>query len=168
MESLLAELRILEAKIKAYGEKPKRIFSSRICAQKDKDIFRDSIEYSDLYFLITLTFDPKVSINLDEYGQFKRLQDVINQCSNYNYYSCIEKHKSGILHAHIMIKNESVHELEELMYKNRKYITKSIQLNPAIQIKTVKRTKDDIDRTYNYIWDDKKDHPIYKYIKINI
>lgn len=168
MEALLAELRILESKIREYNEKPQRYYQSKIVGQLNKDEIFESVEWNEKYFLITLTFDPKVVINLDEYGQRHRLLLIINELSNYKYYSCLEKHKSGILHAHIMLQSDDIHSIEDILYKNKKHITKSFKLNPAIQIKTVKQTKVDIQRTYDYIFDDKKDHPIYKYIKINI
>lgn len=168
MEALIAELRILEAKIKAYNEKPQRYYQSKIVGQLNKDDYFNSVDYTEKYFLITLTFDPKVVVNLDEYGQRQRLLNIISELGDYKYYSCLEKHKSGILHAHIMLQSDDIHSVEDILNKNKKHITKSFKLNPSIQIKVVKQTKKDIERTYDYIFDDKKDHPIYKYLKINI
>ena len=46
----------------------------------------------------------------------------------------------------------------------KKHLTTSVKLEPSINIKPVKNTPKDIERAYNYIWDDKKDHPLYKKI----
>lgn len=168
MEQLLIELRILEQKIKKQMDKPYRKYISKYVAQSDKETYRSTLDYTQLYYLITLTFDPKISVNLDQYGQKRRLMEIINGFTSYGYYACLEKHKSGILHAHIMVQHDIYHDLQEYLMKSKKHITDSKQLEPAINIKPVRRTQVDIDSTYDYIWDDKPKHPIYKDIRINI
>lgn len=168
MEALLAELRILESKINALNEKPNRVYKNIVVHQMDAPDYKQTLQFEKLHFLITLTFDPKVSVNLDEYGQKRRLDEVINSLNGYEYYCCFEKHKSGIVHSHILIQADYIHDLEEILYRNRKYITKSNFLRPAIDIKSVKRTVNDLKRTYDYIILDKADHPIFKHLKFNI
>lgn len=116
------------------------------------------------YLLVTLTFDPKVSNKLDESGQKIKLLQCMEHIRKYHYFACFEKHKSGILHAHIMISID-IHDMTIAAYKMLKSIsTNQLHLEPAISIDVIKNKKDDKDRVYHYIWEHKKDHPIYKYI----
>lgn len=170
MEALLLELDALKKKIEAFQEKPKELYNTKFfnTPQKDKELYYKHVNHDRKHFLITLTFDPKVANNLDEFGQRKKLQNALSEISNHKYWACFEKHKSGILHAHIMIQSDDYHLMQEIAYKMRKHITKSQMLAPAIKIQPVKHTMVDHERTYNYIWDDKPDHPIYKYIQLCI
>jgi len=113
------------------------------------------------YFLITLTFDPKISVNLDEYGQSTKLQQSLDCLSDRIYIACYEKHKSGILHAHIFIEADC-HDIQPILHKMKKPITKSNQLRPSIDIKPIKQSKEDIVRSLKYIFDQKDDHPEFK------
>jgi len=113
------------------------------------------------YVLITLTFDPKISVNLDEYGQSAKLQQCLDCLSDRIYFACYEKHKSGILHAHIFIEADC-HDIQPVLHKMKKYITKSNHLRPSIDIKPIKQRVEDVIRSIRYIVDDKPDHPVFK------
>lgn len=175
---LMTQLKILEQKIQDYGKKvvkhsfKKQFFDFENYCDDNKDEIRDNhretLDYTKKHWLVTLTFDPKVVVNLDFYGQFHRLDEIVNNLGLYKYYACYEKHKSGILHAHLLIESDEFHSIYDILNKCKKYITKSVKMAPAIKYDVVKQTKTDIDSSYNYIWNDKKDHPKYKYIKINI
>jgi len=175
---MLAELEILQEKIKKAIVKEELQFEwARIIKSHEKD-YEHTYEWDSLkdyykkylktshYYLVTCTFDSKVSVNLDIYGQTNHLKQVLNGLAHYHYFACFEKHKSGILHSHILIQGDD-HKIQPLLMKNKKYLTKSINLAPAIQIKRVNNTGVDIDRVYDYIWDDKKDHPEYKRVFIS-
>ena len=44
-----------------------------------------------------------LSMQLDEYGQKTKLMNCLQLLNEYKHYSCLEKHKSGILHSHTSI-----------------------------------------------------------------
>lgn len=171
LQSLLSELEVLKTKIQQQVEfenTPRIVYKSMIVSHTDKELYRKSIDYHKKYLLITLTFCSKFVINYDYCGQFTKLNDCINAFNGlYQYYACMEKHKSGILHSHILISID-YHEVQPILQKIRKNLTRSIKLEPAINCKPVKDSVRDVNRSYDYIFDDKPDHPVYKYIKINI
>lgn len=134
---------------------------------KNIELYRTQLDYSKAYFLITCTFEAHVANQTDIIGQGRKLDYIIDAFNNFQYFACHEKHKSGILHSHILI-DINYHTAERILTKYKKHITTSLYLKPAIKIDAVKQSKNDIDRTYDYIWKQKKDHPDYKYIKINI
>lgn len=120
------------------------------------------------FLLITVTFDPKISINLDEIGQNLLLKRSLDELQNVEYYACFEKHKSGILHAHIMA-NLTTYDMEyKYGLRMLKHVSKSNKMHPAIDWKNIKRTEIDYKRSYDYILEDKKDHPIYKRYHFNV
>lgn len=133
--------------------------------QSDRETYRKTILTK--YTMVTITFDPKILNNHDTAGQHILLKKCLELLHNYHYYSCFEKHNSGILHCHFMT-NASPHDLQPILYKMLKIVSTSKFLLPAIRSDLVKDTQIDINRTYDYIWNDKKDHPLYKFMQINI
>lgn len=172
LQKYLSEMQILQDKIHKILNKPHKIFTQQSYyflddVDENYPIHKDMLDYTYNYFLITLTFDSLISTNIDEYGQFYKLNDCLKYFSDYTYYACFEKHKNGILHAHILT-NIEYHSFQKDLHNIKKIITKSIKLEPAINIKPVRSNAQDILRSFNYIFEHKKDHPKYKYIKINI
>lgn len=180
LSELLNQLKLLENKInnKINDSKIVTKYYKKFHFDKDvyiedrynefKEEYRKTIDYTKSYFLVTLTFDPKISNNLDLDGQFIKLTHVLDLMLSTTYYMCYEKHKSEILHCHIMVSDIEYHKLEKILHEGKKHITKSKHLRPAIKIDAIKQSVSDLNNTYNYIWDDKKDHPKYKYIRISI
>lgn len=119
------------------------------------------------YYLLTLTFDSAISYSLDEYGQKQRLQDSLAILDKYRYYACLEKHKSGVLHAHALIICDH-YDVQGYLHKIKKKITTSLKLDPAINIKPVNKTHKDLERAFMYIINHKKDHPEYKQLIFNL
>lgn len=170
MDKLLLELEDLKIRIAKQIEldkTPIEIFMEKEIKQDESQKYIETIDYKKKWFLITLTFDPKVILNKNEFYQKTTLLNCINYISKYHYYSCLEKHKSGILHSHILISCD-FHDIQPILHKMKKLLTKKISLEPSINIKPVKQTMKDIINTYNYIIIDKDDHPLYKHIKISI
>lgn len=118
------------------------------------------------YYMLTITFDSKVSMYLDEYGQEHRLEDSLKLLNEYRYYACLEKHKNGILHAHALIVCDH-HEIQPILHQIKKKVTTSVRLEPAINIKPIKKTQEDVDRSFDYIVKQKDDHPTYKKLIFN-
>lgn len=174
MDLLLAELRALELKITLQMRKERHEVERHFITffpeptYEEREFYRKHLYYDHRYFLVTITFDPLVSVNLDEYGQSKRLKNIMNAFNGLPYFACIEEHMSRIRHAHILIETNDRHKIEEILYEHKKNVTKSYKLLPAIKIDCVKQTEKDIDRTYDYIWDHKPNHPEYKFMQINI
>lgn len=136
--------------------------------KEDKELYREFIRATDKYFLVTLTFSPEISSRLDTYGQKIKLLECISELRSCHYYCCFEKHKSGILHSHIMI-SADIHDLTIYASKMIKYLSKTqFQISPAIKIDVIADKIVDKNRVYDYIWDDKPDHPLYKDIIIVI
>lgn len=170
MENLLLELEDLKRRIAKQIEidsNPITIYSERQILQQEGEQYEKSIDFNKKWFLITLTFDTKLILNKNESFQKQQLLQCLNYVSKHHYYACLEKHKSGILHSHILISCD-FHDIQKELQKMKKIITKSKFLEPAINIKPVKQTQKDIINTYNYIIKDKPDHPLYKFIKISI
>lgn len=137
------------------------------CLRYGNDIPLERPLLKNNYLLITCTFDPKISVNLDEIGQNLLLKRALDELQNVEYYACFEKHKSGILHSHI-IANVSTYDMEyKYGLRMLKHISKSINLHPSINFKNIKKTEIDYERSFNYIIDDKPDHPIYKKYHFN-
>lgn len=184
LEDLIKQLKTLEQKINQKIDeqkipKPeKKIYENKtfdfqnkyspLFKNQMKEFHRKFLDSNSRYFLATFTFDPKVILNIDKFDERRRLIEFLDKFNEFQYFGCLEKHKSGILHAHMLIQHDIIHDIEMICYKNKKLITKSCKLSPSIQIKVVKQSEEDIDRSYDYIWDDKSDHPKFKYIKINI
>lgn len=178
LQSMLLQLKTLQDQIElAIAKESRQYEDRRVHIELKYD--ENACEWQDLkkeyskhlktnhYYLITCTFDTKISVNLDAYGQTVHLKNILNEFDKYHYFCCFEKHKSGILHSHILIQGDD-HKMRPLLEKSKKHITKSPSLSPAIQIKRVNDTDKDIKRTYDYIWDDKPDHPVYKHLFISI
>lgn len=173
LQKYLNEMKILQEKIQLILNEDKQIYVNNSyylienLPDDKKDHYKGLLNYKLRYYLITLTFDPKVVINLDQYGQYSRLNLCLNYFHKNTYYACLEKHKSGILHAHILT-DIDYHSFQPTLNNIKKLLTKNLKLEPSINCKVVRQNKDDIDRSFDYIFDNKNDHPFYKYIKINI
>lgn len=119
------------------------------------------LQYDKVYHLVTLTFSPKISKNLSEDEQVDSLTFCINQYKNLSRFACLEKHQSGILHAHILVIVDPVN-IQSICDKYRSRLISSRKNMPAIKVQLIKPNLSDILRTYHYIVDHKKDHPKYK------
>lgn len=144
-----------------------KLFPSQEALQENDEFYPLLPHHDEPYYMLTLTFHPEVAYTLDEYGQCQRLKDSLAILNQYRYYSCLEKHKSGVVHAHALIICDH-HDIQEDLHKIKKKITTSSKLHPAINIKAVKKSKIDVDRSYQYIVHDKDDHPIFKKLIYNI
>lgn len=114
-----------------------------------------------LYFkwqLVTLTFEPSMYPSQPEL----KLDYLLEQFKDHVYYACYEKHVSGLFHSHILIIADPWQLKDILNNKIKRHLTPSRNMYPAIDIKPVKQTFADFMKAYNYIWDDKPDHPQYK------
>jgi hypothetical protein len=127
---------------------------------------RETIKYNKQYSLITLTFDPSVSRRLTAEEQKQSLIYCFKQFKNKHIFACVEKHRSGILHGHIMCIIDPAEQFE-IIKKFQSRLTPSRKTYPAIKVDLVKQTKADYLRTYDYIVKDKPDHPKYKYLFFN-
>jgi hypothetical protein len=130
---------------------------------EDALIKQQCINISKKYVLITITFDPKVLFQIDDEGQFMRLKNCLNLIEN-QYFACFERHKSGVLHSHIMTCAD-IYELQPVLKKMLKLVSKSINLLPAIKCDFINKTEKDYNRTFTYIIADKPNHPKYKYFQ---
>lgn len=171
LQDLLKQFKDLEQQIQEELSKQKQVDIykkiSRIKYFPKSDDITKEFNSDKQFYLLTITFDSKITLHLDEYGQKKKLEDCITFLNLYEHYTCFEKHKNGILHSHSLISCDH-HEIQETLHKIKKIVTKSIRLEPAINIKPVKHNKVDLQRSYNYIVDDKPDHPKYKHYIFNI
>lgn len=139
--------------------------------EETKEFYRNYFEdITEHYFMVTLTFAPSIVNKLDFIGQHKILEDCFNLLDNklIKYVACMEKHKSEILHGHIMLSNTNAHVLETILHYMKHKLTDSKKLEPAVKYNPIKSTTLDLRRAYDYIFDDKPNHPKYKYIKILI
>lgn len=166
MEDLLKRIKELELEVLKQS-KDKKLNKFIFYDNESKEEYRSTLDYKKEYFLITLTFSDIVK-HFDIDTQAIHLTRCVDHFYNKNYYSCFEKHKSGVLHMHILITDVTCHEIHKEAHKFKKELTNSIYLAPAIKIDPVIQRQTDIDKAYNYIWDHKKDHPLYKKIKINV
>lgn len=127
------------------------------------------------FYLITYTFAPKVLMQYqyDTHMQIQLLRRMLIPYNLNEYYSCIEEHKFNgkchRYHMHLMI-NGNYEEIFEKCVNDVRILTgrNTKTLSPAIDIKPVKQTEIDIQRTYEYIILDKADHPIFKDFVFNI
>jgi len=130
------------------------------------------------WYLITYTFAPKVLLHhqFNTDTQTILLRRILESYNNKEYYSCIEEHKQvrfssekRRFHMHLMI-HSAYEPLFEQSIKDLRTLTgtNSRTLHPAIDIKPVKITEGDVQRTYEYIILDKPDHPKYKDLCFNI
>lgn len=125
------------------------------------------LNYNKNYSMITLTFDPSISKRLSQDEQIASLTHIIRTFDSVQYFACLEKHMNGILHAHMVLVDDPVKMIDKL-HKVKSRITPSRKLLPAIKITNIPQTQIDVNRTYNYIFDHKKDHPLFKHLIINI
>lgn len=119
------------------------------------------------YYMITFTFGTQHRANYDEQSQFRKLEDVVKLFNEYQHYSCFEKHADGVLHCHMLIICDHS-EVQPILHKAKKLMTTSKKLEPAIMMKAIKKTKKDIEQSFDYIIRHKEDHPKYKYLTFNI
>lgn len=171
MESLLARISALENEVKSYQKEQYdnvlRKYIKLNVKQNEKEEFRCKLDYDSYYFLITFTFQPTLInhyVDPEEEMEFqeRRLLRCLEHFHNRQYFFCIEKHKTGVQHSHLLVKTEHSHTLQPLLLKCKINVTNSVALHPAINYKPIHKTKLDLDRSYDYIFDDKPDHPIYK------
>lgn len=125
------------------------------------------LNYKKNYTMITFTFDPSISKRLSEYEQIAALTHAIRKFDDCQFFCCFEKHMNGILHAHLLTVVDPAIMTDKL-HAGKSRLTPSRKLMPAIKPKLIPQTELDINRTYNYIFDHKKDHPVYKHLIINI
>lgn len=117
--------------------------------------------FDKIYHLFTFTFAPRFVLNTDLITQTQRLENVFQLFNNVPIWACIEKHKSGILHGHLLTIIDPI-EIKNLLNKIRPHLTYARATAPAIKYDIVKATKTDILNTYYYITNHKNDHPFFK------
>lgn len=179
LQGLMIELELLKQKISKQmtlqqitKEKTKVIILStkldkNYALYQEYSSYRQTLDQSKKYFLITLTFSPKKIFNTDTLGQEYILLQINKIFFEYTYYMCIEQHKNKNLHSHILIQCGDIHNIYEKLQTILYKLTDCRRMTPAIDYKPVTQTIKDIQNTYDYIWFDKKDHPKYKYLEIN-
>lgn len=129
---------------------------------------KEALNFNKRYHLITFTFDPsKVKEYRSEINMQQQLIKFIEKFNELHYYACLEKHQNEILHAHMLVCGDPF-KLKEICEKWKKITTPRRQLYPSINIKPVERTCKDVLKSYAYIFNHKKDHPVYKDLIINI
>lgn len=128
--------------------------------------YRRFLNYKKRYQLVTLTFDESISKGKTLNEQRHALERIIRKFDEHQYFACFEKHKSGILHAHMLIVYDPV-DLVDVLNRYKSNVTPKRKLMPAINIKQVHQSELHINQTYNYIFDHKKDHPWFKDLILN-
>lgn len=166
LENLLAQFNKIKVEIEKELSKKDDTLFHIFPLHTEKQLYISAIKPVK-YFLITLTFDAQVSYKYDTAGQKIQLNHCLDIFRDCHYFACYEKHKSGILHSHIMIQSDQ-HDLEAKCRKILHYLTKTKSLSPAVNIKAIRDNDKDRLNTYNYIWDNKPDHPHYKDIIVNV
>lgn len=125
------------------------------------------LNYDKTYSMVTLTFDPSISKRLSFDEQLASLTYVVKKFSHTQYFACFEKHMNHILHAHILLVEDPV-KLTDILHAVKSRLTPSRRLMPAVNVRHIPRNVVDVNRTYGYIFDHKKDHPVFKHLIINI
>lgn len=173
LSEMLSQLKALQNKIEIELHKGVKSYESRtrtklFPSQDTATRFKKDLPSADNpYYLLTITFDPLVSNHLDEVGQRHKMISALNMLDKHMYYACLEKHKSGVIHAHALIICDH-HKIQNILYVIRGIVSKSSRLHPSINIKPLKQSQADVDRSFDYIVQDKEDHPVYKYLQFNI
>jgi len=184
LSSLMAQINDLKKQAEKILENKKlsklKIYYKQVLAQyfyykndddkkKIQELYRKTLDYRQKYVMVTCTFDPKIAFNYDTNGLFTKCEAAMSKLDiYYKHYTCYEMHKSKVLHIHTLIECDDIHKLKNKLLLMKSYFTEAIRLEPSIKFSFIKENAIDIDRTYNYIWEHKKDHPEYKYIKISI
>lgn len=120
------------------------------------------------FHLLTYTFCPSV-VNTtckNIWLQRERLRQVLRKYIDHKYIACFEQHTSGILHCHLIVCMDPI-ELKAHIMKHLILVTPSRKMFPAVTMKPINKTLDDLNKAYAYIYNNKKDHPIYKDLFIN-
>lgn len=130
--------------------------------------YRQYLNYKKKYYLLTLTFSPSISNDLDILEQSNLLLEQIKklQRSNPQQFTCLEKHKSGTLHSHTLICLQ-LDEHRDILMSIARMLGCKKKLHPAVNFKPVKDGVSDLDRVYNYIVENKVDHPVYKDLRFS-
>jgi len=136
----------------------------------DSSQYQNYLRYDKQYTLLTFTYAPLVSSKMTFQEQELNLLHHMYKFDLFQYFGCLEKHKSGILHAHILVVIDQAEQLPLLkQIANQLSGMSNSKLMPALKMQYIKRNSEiDLKRTLRYICEDKKDHPIFKIIKINI
>jgi len=163
----MKELEALKIKMNAYKNEQLELFKIPLIRysipQIDAHNYIQMIDYDKDYYLITITIDSKIHVNLDETGQYIKLDNCLKELGHkHQYFSCFEKHKSGILHSHIMLCITDHHLLLKYLMAMKKHITKSLKLHPSIKYDIITKNQKSYNATFTYIIIDKTDHPNYK------
>lgn len=172
LQNLLHQLKDLQSKIEEELHKSESVYElprhKIFPSVESSERFRKDLPSPDNpYYLLTITFDPLISNKLDEVGQRMKLTSCLDKLNKYIYYSCLEKHKSGVLHAHALIICDH-HKIQPILYHIRSIVSTSVRLMPSVNIKPVNQSYDDVNRSFNYIIQHKEDHPEYKFLQFNI
>lgn len=174
LSNLLQELELLKGKIQQEIDSKNQttavFFNYKNIGKDNKLEDRKVINYDKRHYLLTFTFSPNKIVNLCHIGQKHLLSQVFQEFHSHQYFGCYEMHKSMILHGHMLIQADDYHIIYEKCHKIKKHCTnsRSDRLEPAIKISPVKQTVKDINRSFDYIYDQKKDHPKYKYLEKNV
>jgi len=118
------------------------------------------------YYLLTITFSPDVVRGVTHDDQRTKLLCCLDLLKPYKYFACLEKHKSGILHAHVLLICDH-YQIQPTLHIMKKKVTHSVHLEPAINMKVIKPGLTNFIRSLKYIVDDKPDHPKYKHLQYN-
>lgn len=194
LQGLLKELDNLKLKIQneldkeqqlIYNMNPKhlirhhmqyKIYKETCCTFQDNqeeytnftDNHRQHLPHFELpYYLVTLTFDRQMIDVKDESQQIFKMMECINKLNKYQYYSCLEKHMSGIIHAHILILFD-YDKAYPILKTIKNMLTQDAKNDKAVNVKPIKKTQKDLNNSYNYIIDHKPDHPKWKSLQFNI
>jgi len=131
-----------------------------------KTKYRPYLNYKKRYQLVTLTFDPSISKGKTMNEQRHALERIIRKFDEHQYFACFEKHVNDILHAHMLIVYDPI-DLITVLNKYKSNVTPRRKLMPAINIKQVHQSELHINQTYNYIFENKKNHPLHKDLILN-
>lgn len=131
-----------------------------------KTRYRPYLDYKKRYQLVTLTFDPSISKGKTMNEQRQALERIIRKFDEHQYFACFEKQMNDILHAHMLIVYDPI-DLITVLNKYKSNVTPKRKLMPAINIKQVHQSELHINQTYNYIFDNKQNHPLHKDLILN-
>lgn len=120
------------------------------------------------FHLVTYTFCPSVvrTVCQNNYLQRDKLRQVLSKYIDHKYIACFEQHKNTVLHCHLFICMDPI-ELKAHIMKHLHLVTPSRKMFPAVTMKPINKTMDDLSKAYAYIYNNKDDHPLYKDLFIN-
>lgn len=135
--------------------------------EKLRKEYHHCLQLRKRYHLVTITVDPSILKHHSHMYEDERLKNIIYAFDDTQYFACLEKHTNGRLHAHILLVYDPI-KLKEKLMKHLKAVSPKRTLFPAITMKPVEKTSDDLNKAYAYIFKHKADHPLYKDLFINI